>query len=290
MVPISGSPNTSAVMGSVPADQRGVAAGMRGTFFNSGSALSIGVFFSLMIIGLAATLPHTLTSGLVAQGVPGGVAQQVGNLPPVGSLFAAFLGFNPLRELLGPSGVLQQLPAANAANMAAPVARRVAACGASGPAPGGGPTRRGTGRPGLRGAASTASLSRAPRPGKLTPTPAAPASHRRITAGRSGQVTVTNPDDGATVVVNPGQVIIVVLTGQGMLQWNRPGLAGSKPGVLRQLSTSGGYPTEAPARASFRAARAGTAEIISGSNARCLHAHPPCEIAQRLWRVTVVVR
>jgi MFS family permease len=111
------SPNTSAVMGSVPADQRGVAAGMRGTFFNSGSALSIGVFFSLMIIGLASTLPHTLTSGLVQQGVPGGVAQQVGNLPPVGSLFAAFLGFNPLRELLGPSGVLQQLPAANAANL-----------------------------------------------------------------------------------------------------------------------------------------------------------------------------
>ncbi|HEU0241469.1 MAG TPA: MFS transporter [Micromonosporaceae bacterium] len=111
------SPNTSAVMGAVPADQRGVAAGMRGTFFNSGSALSIGVFFSLMILGLAATLPHTLTSGLVAQGVPSGVAQQVGNLPPVGSLFAAFLGFNPLRELLGPSGVLNQLPAANAANL-----------------------------------------------------------------------------------------------------------------------------------------------------------------------------
>jgi hypothetical protein len=111
------SPNTSAVMGAVPADQRGVAAGMRGTFFNSGSALSIGIFFSLMIVGLAATLPTTLTSGLVAQGVPSGVAHQVGNLPPVGSLFAAFLGFNPLAQLLGPSGVLHQLPAANAANL-----------------------------------------------------------------------------------------------------------------------------------------------------------------------------
>jgi hypothetical protein len=104
-------------MGSVPADQRGVAAGMRGTFFNSGSALSIGVFFSLMIVGLASTLPRTLTSGLVAQGVPGNVAQQVGNLPPVGSLFAAFLGFNPLASLLGPSGVLNQLPEANADNL-----------------------------------------------------------------------------------------------------------------------------------------------------------------------------
>lgn len=111
------SPNTSAVMGSVPVDQRGVAAGMRGTFFNSGSALSIGVFFSLMIIGLASTLPTTLTAGLQAQGVPLRVAQQIGALPPVGSLFAAFLGFNPLVELLGPSGVLQTLPPVNAATL-----------------------------------------------------------------------------------------------------------------------------------------------------------------------------
>jgi MFS family permease len=111
------SPNASAVMGSVPAGQRGAAAGMRGTFFNSGSALSIGIFFSLMIIGLAATLPHTLTSGLEQQGVPAQIAAQIGNLPPVGSLFAAFLGYNPLAELLGPSGVLAHLPAANAANL-----------------------------------------------------------------------------------------------------------------------------------------------------------------------------
>ncbi len=109
------SPNASAVMGSVPAGQRGAAAGMRGTFFNSGSALSIGVFFSLMIIGLAATLPHTLTSGLEQQGVPAQVAAQIGNLPPVGSLFAAFLGYNPLASLLGPSGVLNTLPPGHAA-------------------------------------------------------------------------------------------------------------------------------------------------------------------------------
>jgi MFS family permease len=111
------SPNASAVMGAVPPAQRGAASGMRGTFFNSGSALSIGVFFTLMILGLAASLPHTLTSGLQAQGVPAAVAQQIGNLPPVGSLFAAFLGYNPLGSLLGPSGVLQQLPAANAATL-----------------------------------------------------------------------------------------------------------------------------------------------------------------------------
>ncbi|HTW18846.1 MAG TPA: MFS transporter [Mycobacteriales bacterium] len=104
-------PNSSAIMGSVPAAQRGVASGMRSTFQNSGTALSIGVFFSLMIAGLASTLPTTLTHGLVRQGVPGGVAHQVGSLPPVSSLFAAVLGVNPVRHLLAPSGVLHTLPA-----------------------------------------------------------------------------------------------------------------------------------------------------------------------------------
>jgi MFS family permease len=110
-------PNTMAIMNSVPASQRGVASGMRGTFFNSGSSLSIGIFFSLMIAGLASTLPTTLTNGLTAQGVPAATAQQIGGLPPVGSLFAAFLGYNPMQSLLGPSGTLQQIPAANAATL-----------------------------------------------------------------------------------------------------------------------------------------------------------------------------
>jgi MFS family permease len=96
-------PNTTGIMNAVPARQRGAASGMRATFQNSGMLLSIGVFFSLMIVGLAATLPHTMSSGLVAQGVPAGVAGRVSNLPPVGSLFAAFLGYNPMRTLLGPS-------------------------------------------------------------------------------------------------------------------------------------------------------------------------------------------
>jgi hypothetical protein len=86
---------------------------MRSTFQNSGQSLSIGVFFSLMIAGLASTLPHTLTSGLQQQGVSHGIAQQVGNLPPVSSLFAAILGVNPIATLLKPSGTLQALPAAN---------------------------------------------------------------------------------------------------------------------------------------------------------------------------------
>jgi MFS family permease/nicotinamidase-related amidase len=107
------SPNSSAIMSSVPARQRGAASGMRSTFQNSGTSLSIGVFFSLMIAGLAGSLPHTLTSGLQRQGVPSGVAHQVGGLPPVSSLFAAILGVNPIRTLLAPSGALSGLPAAN---------------------------------------------------------------------------------------------------------------------------------------------------------------------------------
>jgi MFS family permease len=110
-------PNTSAVMSSVLPSQRGAASGMRATFFNSGSALSIGIFFTFMIVGLAGTLPSALGGGLRAQGVPGAVADQVAGLPPVGSLFAAFLGFNPIQELLAPSGVLTHLPAANVATL-----------------------------------------------------------------------------------------------------------------------------------------------------------------------------
>jgi hypothetical protein len=104
-------PNSSSIMGSVPARQRGAASGMRSTFQNSGTALSIGVFFSLMIAGLASTLPHTLTQGLARQGVPPAIAHQIGTLPPVSSLFAAVLGVNPVRHLLAESGVLGSLSA-----------------------------------------------------------------------------------------------------------------------------------------------------------------------------------
>ena len=107
-------PNTSAIMGSVPPERRGAASGMRATFQNSGMSLSIGIFFSLMVTGLAGSLPQTLSSGLQAQGVPGSVAGQVASLPPVSTLFAAFLGQNPVGHLLAPSGVLNTLPKQNA--------------------------------------------------------------------------------------------------------------------------------------------------------------------------------
>ncbi|WP_353945303.1 MFS transporter [Streptomyces sp. HUAS MG91] len=103
------SPNSSSIMGSVPARLRGVASGMRATFQNSGTAVSIGVFFSLMIAGLAGSLPQALTAGLRQQGVSAQVAAQVGDLPPVASLFAAQLGVNPVENLLKPSGALHHL-------------------------------------------------------------------------------------------------------------------------------------------------------------------------------------
>ncbi|WP_234355570.1 MFS transporter [Kitasatospora aureofaciens] len=102
-------PNTSLIMSSVPAAARGAASGMRATFQNAGMVLSIGVFFSLMVAGLAGSLPHTLTAGLTAQGVPAADARTIASLPPVGTLFAAFLGYNPVQQLLGPH-VLGGLP------------------------------------------------------------------------------------------------------------------------------------------------------------------------------------
>jgi hypothetical protein len=88
---------------------------MRSTFMNSGMSLSIGIFFSLMIAGLASTLPKTLDRGLLAQGVPASVATQVSHLPPVSTVFASLLGYNPVQNLLAPYGVLSKLPAHNVA-------------------------------------------------------------------------------------------------------------------------------------------------------------------------------
>lgn len=110
------SPNRAAIMNSLPPEQRGVGSGMSATFQNSSMVLSIGIFFSLIILGLAGSLPATLTHGLVAQGVPRAAAARVAALPPVAVLFASLLGYNPVRVLLGP--VLSHLPASHAAYLA----------------------------------------------------------------------------------------------------------------------------------------------------------------------------
>jgi MFS family permease len=104
-------PNQAAVMNSLPPDQRGVGAGMLNTFQNSATVLSMGLFFTIVTLGLASRLPGHLYKGLVAAGVNPAAAHTVASEPPIGSLFSAFLGFNPVKELLGPTGALQKLPA-----------------------------------------------------------------------------------------------------------------------------------------------------------------------------------
>jgi sugar phosphate permease len=107
-------PNTSSVMNSLPANQRGAGAGMLNTFQNSATVLSIGIFFTVITLGLAARLPGALESGLSAQGIPAAQAHSISQLPPIGSLFASFLGYNPIQQLLG-DNLLQQVGPAHAA-------------------------------------------------------------------------------------------------------------------------------------------------------------------------------
>jgi MFS family permease len=109
-------PNRAEMMNAVPANQRGAAAGMIATFMNTAFVLSIGIFFSLMVIGLSSKLPSSLSSGLIAQGIPAAAAHTISHLPPIGVLFAAFLGYNPMKQLLGP--LLTHLPSARAAYVA----------------------------------------------------------------------------------------------------------------------------------------------------------------------------
>ena len=107
-------PNRAGVMNSLPAANRGVGGAMNSTFQNSAQVLSIGIFFTLMIIGLSSTLSVSLAHGLVAHGVDHVTAARIGNLPPVSILFAAFLGYNPIRALVG-GRVLNHLSAPNRA-------------------------------------------------------------------------------------------------------------------------------------------------------------------------------
>jgi MFS family permease len=110
------SPNTSSVMSSVPPERRGVSSGMRATFQNGATLVSIGLFFSLVTLGLSQALPPALFSGLTRYGVPASVASQVAHLPPTAALFGAFLGYNPIGALL-PHQLLASLPAADQASL-----------------------------------------------------------------------------------------------------------------------------------------------------------------------------
>jgi EmrB/QacA subfamily drug resistance transporter len=109
-------PNTAAIMNSVPPENRGASSGMAATLQNMGMPLSIGIFFSLMIVGMAASVPSAMLAGLTQQGIPTQVAQQLASAPPTGYLFAAFLGYNPLGTLI-PASVLSTQSAAQAATV-----------------------------------------------------------------------------------------------------------------------------------------------------------------------------
>ncbi len=106
------SPNRAAVMNSLPPGDRGAGGGMNQTFQNSAQVLSVGIFFTLMIIGLSANLPHALASGLQAHGVSAATAHGAAKIPPVSILFSAFLGYNPIQHLIG-AHALGALPAAS---------------------------------------------------------------------------------------------------------------------------------------------------------------------------------
>ena len=109
------SPNTASVMNSIPPDQRGAGGGMLNTFQNSAQVLSMGLFFTIVTLGLAASLPTHLYQGLMSAGVPSAAAHQVAGEPPISSLFSAFLGYNPVQQLLGPTGALEHLSASQTA-------------------------------------------------------------------------------------------------------------------------------------------------------------------------------
>jgi len=107
-------PNTAAIMNALPKEYRGVGSGMRSTFQNAGSPLSLTIFFSIIVIVLAQQLPEAIQSGLTQQGVAASAASAAAHVPPTGALFAAFLGYNPMQELLPPAALSTLSPTANA--------------------------------------------------------------------------------------------------------------------------------------------------------------------------------
>lgn len=101
-------PNTTAIMNSVPAVNRGVASGMVSTFQNTAMTLSIGIIFSMVSLGIAQHMPSVFYSKLISVGIPTTIAAQISHLPPTAALFAAFLGYNPMKTLL-PASVIPTL-------------------------------------------------------------------------------------------------------------------------------------------------------------------------------------
>ena len=111
-----GAPNTSQIMGSVPAEHRGAAAGMRSTIFNAGATISLAIFFTIVLAGLSRNLASSLPSAAGEAGLPAGLANRIAALPPGAALFAAMIGYNPVSHLI-PVSVMAALPSAVAARI-----------------------------------------------------------------------------------------------------------------------------------------------------------------------------
>jgi hypothetical protein len=120
-------------------------------------------------------------------------------------------------------------------------------------------------------------------PGRVS-SPAASPSPRPTPSAVAGTVTVTDEDSGTTVRLAGGQHLRVRLS-QGT--WDPPVSSADK--VVVRRSSTGGYPSDQPVDAMFDAAGAGTADVTAQSDAACFHTEPRCMMAQREWRVTVVV-
>jgi MFS family permease len=108
------SPNRAGVMNSLPPGDRGAGGGMNQTFQNSAQVLSVGIFFTLLIIGLASSLPAAASHGLQAHGLSAATAHRVAQAPPISILFAAFLGYNPIQHLVGAHALASLGPHAHA--------------------------------------------------------------------------------------------------------------------------------------------------------------------------------
>lgn len=94
-----GSPNTASIMNSVPAQDRGVASGMQYTIMNTAFTISMGIFFTIVIVGISQRFPEEITSSLTSIGASQ-LAPLFNQIPPTGALFSAFLGYNPMGTML----------------------------------------------------------------------------------------------------------------------------------------------------------------------------------------------
>jgi MFS family permease len=93
------SPNTSSIMGTVPPERRSTAAGMLFTIQNTGTTVGLTVLFTEVVSALGMSLPNAMATALTSAGAPQ-LTPYLSTIPPTIALFAAFLGYNPMHEMI----------------------------------------------------------------------------------------------------------------------------------------------------------------------------------------------